>query len=129
MRWYIPVMLTGLLAGCSGTPDCGSADTLSLLDEIIEERFADSLLGKQTRSKVDYRVRNIRMLDHDRSIDAYQCLATFEITPVGESEKIASEDVEFDVYTVQDDEADFEIQYDEGISKAIVIAAMSRNLR
>lgn len=116
------------LSACSGTPDCGSSDTRHLLGEIIEEAFDKSVYGKQLRPLVDYRVRAIRTVSHHKNVDVYECAATLEIiSPQGDGKPIETE-FEYDVYSVQDDDADFEISFDGGIDKAITRAALSRTM-
>lgn len=120
------------LSSCSDTPDCGSGDARHLLSEIIEEAFEKSAYGRQLRPLVDYRIRAIRTVNHQKNVDVYECAATLEITSAqGDGNPIEFEfefEFEFDVYSAQDDDADFEISFDDGIDKAITRAALSMAL-
>lgn len=114
------------LSGCTGTPGCSSGDSQDLLGDIIEEAFERSSHGKELRPLVDYRVRSIQTVGHDKDVDRYECAATLEISLVGSDAKPVSQDIEYDVYLIQDDEADFEISFDEGVDTAISNAALRK---
>lgn len=116
------------LSSCSDTPDCGSGDARHLLGEIIEEAFEKSAYGRQLRPLVDYRIRAIRTVNHQKNVDVYECAATLEITSAQGDGKSIETEFEYDVYSVQDDDADFEISFDDGIDKAITRAALSKAL-
>lgn len=116
------------LSACSGTPDCGSSDTRYLLTEIIEETFEKSAYAKQLRPLVDYRIRAVRTVDHHKNVDVYECAATLEIISTQGDGKPSETGFEYDVYSVQNDEADFEISVDGGIDKAMTRAALSRTM-
>lgn len=118
------LMLT--LSACNGTPDCGSSDAQHLLGEIIEEAFDKSAYGRQLRPSVDYRIRAIRTVSYQKNVDVYECAATLEITSAQGDGKPIETEFEYDVYSVQDDDADFEISFDDGIDKAITRAALAR---
>ena len=114
------------LSACSDTPDCGSSDAQHLLGEIIEEAFEKSVYGRQLRPLVDYRIRAIRTVSYQKNVDVYECAATLEITSAQGDGKPIETEFEYDVYSVQDDDADFEIGFDDGIDKAITRAALAR---
>lgn len=100
-----------LLPACSGTPTCGDGDTKDLLDEIIEKSFQNNPYGRNLRPLVEYKVRAIHMLDHDKNTDSYECAATLELQADGM--KLLEGDIEYDIYSVQDEDADFQIHYDD----------------
>lgn len=115
-----------LLGGCTSAPGCSGSDTRDLLETIIEEAFDDSFYGKELRPSVEYRVRSIQTLDHDRNVDRYACAATLEISSADGRSKKIEQDFEYDVYLIEDEENDFEISFDDGITKAITRAALAR---
>lgn len=123
LRPLCPVALLLLLSACTGTPACGDSDALELLDTIIEETFQDNAYGRKARPMIDYTVRGIRTLGHDDDVDSYQCAATLELRPKdGRSNKTVEQAFEYDIYSVEDEQGDFEIQYDDGIKRAVVSA-------
>lgn len=115
-----------LLSACSGTPACGDSETLSLLDDIIEEKFEESAYGREFKPIVGYEVRGIRTLDHDVDTDTYECAATLEFSlKNGRSSKTIEQEIEYDVNSVQDKDNDFEVSYDNAIKEGIFKAAMA----
>lgn len=116
------------LSGCSGTPGCSSSDSQDLLGDIIDEAFETSAYGKELRPMVDYRLRSIQTVGHDKEVDRYECAATLEISLVGSDAKPVEQNIEYDVYLIQDDEADFEISFDDGIDIAISSAALRKSM-
>ncbi|MNM84988.1 hypothetical protein D3C81_970930 [compost metagenome] len=70
-----------LQAGCAtGTPGCGDADTLGVLDRAIEmevEKYASQTrqgTAEEFMGILDtYEISNIRTLGYDEAIDSYQC--------------------------------------------------------
>lgn len=135
---HLPARLVGLIAAvtmplllpacASHTPHCNDADSRALLDEIIEDTFAESAYGKELRPLVDYEVRGIRMLAHDKSVDSYECRATLTISAKNGAEKSMEHDFEYDVASVDDKDSDFEINYDDGIKQAILRFAIAKSL-
>lgn len=118
-----------LLSACSsGTPDCADDDATDLLREIVEEYFLESAYGRQLRPMVEYSIRSIRTEAHDEKLDSYQCSATLEFhltsNPSGPTQK---QDIEYDVHSIEDPDADFEISYT-GIKEGIFKAAMAKNM-
>lgn len=123
------VTMSWLLSACaSHTPDCNDADSRALLDEIIEDTFAESAYGKELRPLVDYEVRGIRMLGHDKAVDSYECRATLAISAKNGTGKSMEHDFEYDVASVDDKDSDFEINYDDGIKQAILQFAVAKSL-
>lgn len=124
LRPLCPIALLFLLSACAaGTPACGDADTLDLLDEIVDETFQEHAYGRKARPMVEYTVRSIRTLGHDDDVDSYQCAATLELRPKdGRSDKTVEQAFEYDIYAVEDEQNDFEIRYDDGIKRAVVSA-------
>lgn len=118
-----------LLGACSsGTPDCADDDSMDLLHEIIEGHFQESHDGRQLRPMLEYSIRGIRTEQHDEKLDSYQCSATLELqlisNPSGPTQK---QDIEYDVHSIEDPDADFEITY-RGIKEGILKAAMAKSL-
>lgn len=82
------LLISVLLAGCAGgTPDCGDADTLSILDQAIEaevEKYASQTqrgTPEEFMGILDtYEISNIRTLNYDEAIDSYQCDARVTYT-------------------------------------------------
>lgn len=70
-----------LQAGCAtGTPGCGDADTLGVLDRAIEmevEKYASQTrqgTAEEFMGILDtYEISNIRTLGNDEAIDSYRC--------------------------------------------------------
>lgn len=70
-----------LISGCGGgTPDCADSDTLAVLDEAIKNEVAK--FAAHTRLSTpeqfleigeSYSISSIRTLEHDRTVDSYQC--------------------------------------------------------
>lgn len=117
-----------MLSDCSGAPKCSSSDSRDLLGDIIEEAFEKSAYGKELRPLVEYRLRSIQTLEYDRDVDRYECAATLEISLIGSDAKPVEQNIEYDVYLIQDDEADFEISFDDGIDTAINSAALRKTM-
>lgn len=97
-----------LLAGCAGgTPDCGDADTLDVLDRAIGmevEKYASRTqrgTAEEFMGILDtYEITNIRTLGYDEAVDSYQCDA--RITYVHQDRK-RSVDFSYRVDTDQGD--------------------------
>ncbi len=121
-------VLTLLSACSSGTPDCADDDTTHLLGEIIEGHFLESGYGRQLRPMVEYSIRGIRTEQHDEKLDSYACSATLEFhllsNPDGPRQK---QNIEYDVDSIEDPDADFEISYT-GIKEGIFKAAMAKSM-
>ncbi|MBG0841628.1 hypothetical protein [Ectopseudomonas toyotomiensis] len=118
-----------LLGACSNdTPGCADDDTTDLLREIVEEHFLESAYGRQLRPMVEYSIRGVRTEAHDEKLDSYQCSATltFHLTsnPSGPAQK---HDIEYEVHSIEDPDADFEISYT-GIKEGILKAAMAKGM-
>ena len=80
--------LAGALAltGCSGTPDCGSDETLSLVKEIWDRETAKQLTQALRREvnaaaiaeNMQVRPTLVRMTDYNEQTDTYTCSASVE---------------------------------------------------
>ncbi|SUD38198.1 Uncharacterised protein [Ectopseudomonas mendocina] len=120
--------LTLLSACSSGTPGCADDDSTSLLREIVEGHFLESAYGRQLRPMVEYSIRGIRTEQHDDKLDSYECSATLEFhlvsNPNGPTQK---QGIEYDVHSIKDPDADFEISYT-GIKEGILKAAMAKSM-
>ncbi|PKM32037.1 MAG: hypothetical protein CVV08_14585 [Gammaproteobacteria bacterium HGW-Gammaproteobacteria-12] len=121
-------VLTMLSACSSGTPGCADDDSTSLLREIVEGHFLESAYGRQLRPMVEYSIRSIRTEQHDEKLDSYECSATLEFhlvsNPGGPRQK---QDIAYDVHSIEDPDADFEISYT-GIKEGILKAAMAKSM-
>lgn len=83
---HIPILGVFVLAGCGGTPDCGSDDALDLVIEITENKFVEYLMNSgietaqaQARHKValmKIMPTMVRMTDYNEQIDTYSCSTT-----------------------------------------------------
>ena len=75
----LPLAVAGL-AGCTGTPNCGASETLSILDDAIVEEV-EKYASQTQRGTADefmrimdtYEISSIRTQAYDESIDSYQC--------------------------------------------------------
>ena len=118
---FLAPALALLLSACAGTPGCGDSDTKELLDEIIEQTFQGSHVGRELRPTTGYKVRAIRMVSHDKDADVYECAATLELQV--EDLKPLEREIEYDIYSVQDEDADFQIHYDDRQFNQIILDA------
>jgi len=121
-------VLTLLSACSSGTPGCADDDATRLLHEIVEGHFQESAYGRELRPMVEYSIRGIRTERHDEKLDSYQCSATLELhltsNPSGPAQ---NQDIEYDVHSIEDPDADFEISYT-GVKEGILKAAMAKGM-
>lgn len=115
---------TLLLAACAGgTPECGSSKAKADLREVADQRIAQEVgairehplvtsdeFATAVKDRLSFAFKSIRTLSHDEDTDTYQCASVLSVTVDG---KVQSEqDFEYDIYSVEDPDRDYEIRYD-----------------
>lgn len=141
-------MLGLTLAGCSnGTPDCASSDVDDVFrDRIVSAALSDAVENaatsvqhsqnnkftlpylqkrleiaqrRQSRVKESFELTNIRTVDRDESLDTYLCEAEIRfIDAIGEDSIRAQ--TTFKVFSVENGEDDFQIEYADAIGDLAV---------
>lgn len=115
-------LLATALAGCaSGTPGCDDRAVKEKLTEIARAylnkqatyQWAHESLAQAMEDRIAFDFRTIRVTDRDKDIDAYQCSA--ELTAEVDGGKGGRWQKEFNyvVYSVEDADADFGVDYEE----------------
>ncbi|EAO4438993.1 hypothetical protein LVO39_000977 [Salmonella enterica] len=90
---------TGLLAGCGDkTPKCNSEDAKKLVVDIAHkqiktqfEQLRNSQMSEMVPGNTDsiiLKVINVRTLNHNSSLDTYQCAANLQMTMTDEQSKL-----------------------------------------
>ena len=123
------------LAGCAGgTPECGSEEVKDNLNDLADTHIANAVNGLDisnlvtsegveipiTREDVaaaiterlSYNFGSIRTTSRDEATDTYQCTSNLVVTAQGTDVKWEREFV-YEVYSVEDADADYETAYDE----------------
>lgn len=80
-RFTSILAISGLLTGCSsGTPGCADSDTLAVIDEAIKNEVAKYAAHTRLSTQQQfleigesYKISSIRTLEHDKTVDSYQC--------------------------------------------------------
>lgn len=137
-------MLALALAGCSnGTPDCASSEVESLfrnrivsaaLNGAVENaaisvqrsqnnKFTLPYLQKrleiaqrrQSRVEESFELTNIRTVERDESLDTYLCEAEVRLIDAIGEDSIRAQTT-FKVFSVENGEDDFQIEYADGIA-------------
>lgn len=89
----------GLLAGCGEkTPECNSNDAKNLVVDIAHkqikkqfEQLRNSQMSEMVPGNTDsliLKVINVRTLNHNSSLDTYQCAASLQMTMTDEQSKL-----------------------------------------
>ena len=115
---------TLLLAACAGgTPECGSSEAKTDLQEVAEQRIAQTVgefrehplitsdeFAAVVKDRLAFAFKSIRTLSQDEATDTYQCASVLSITIDGK--EFSAQDFEYDIYSVEDADRDYEMAYD-----------------
>ncbi|EBB5475899.1 hypothetical protein FHA82_07290 [Salmonella enterica] len=93
------LIAAGLLAGCGEkTPECNSNDAKNLVVDIAHkqikkqfEQLRNSQMSEMVPGNTDsliLKVINVRTLNHNSSLDTYQCAANLQMTMTDEKSKL-----------------------------------------
>lgn len=110
----------GLVACAGGTPKCGASEVQDNLKSIAEERLAELAstegtlpgLAEAIRDRVSYAFTSIRTVEHDESADTYQCASLLSVMLDGGKNGKWELGFEYTVYSVEEADSDYEVDYD-----------------
>lgn len=115
-------LLATMLAACaSGTPGCDDRAVKERLSEIARAylnkqatyQWAHESLAQAMENRVALDFRTIRVTDRDKDVDAYQCSAELMVEVDGGKGGRWQKAFHYVVYSVEDADADFGVDYEE----------------
>ena len=131
-RLTVISIVTAMLVSCaSGTPDCADSQVKKKLSEIAENylsRYATSpsaheSMPQAVKDRIAFEFRSIRTTEHDKDADTYQCTSLMTVELDGGAGGKWQRSLDYAVYTVEDKDSSFEVDYDKMALFALTDAA------